>query len=55
MVALYTVWYNFVRLHNAHKLTPAMAAGLTDKMMDMTNIVRLIDASEAESRKQKAA
>ena len=26
---------NFVRTHKAHKLSPAMAAGLTDKLWDM--------------------
>ena len=29
MVALYTVWYNWIRTHKAHRVTPAMAAGLT--------------------------
>src|SRR5512137_602018 len=32
-LALYFFWYNWVRTHKAHKLTPAMAAGLTDKLM----------------------
>jgi hypothetical protein len=26
MVALYTVWYNWIRTHKAHRVTPAMAA-----------------------------
>ena len=29
MVALYTVWYNFVRIHKTLRVTPAMAAGLS--------------------------
>ena len=49
-LALYFVWYNWVRTHKAHKLTPAMAAGLTDKLMDMADVVRVIDEYEA-SRK----
>jgi IS1 family transposase len=44
MVALCAVWYNFCRLHKAHRITPAMAAGITDKLMDMSDIVVLIDA-----------
>jgi hypothetical protein len=28
MVALYTVWYNFIRRHKTLKTTPAVAAGL---------------------------
>jgi hypothetical protein len=27
MVALYTVWHNFVRIHKTLRVTPAMAAG----------------------------
>ncbi len=39
MVALYTVWYNFVRIHKTLRVTPAMAAGLTDRVWDMADIV----------------
>jgi len=53
-LALYFVWFNFVRTHKVHRMSPAMAAGLTDKLMDMADIVRLIDAHEAE-RSRKAA
>jgi hypothetical protein len=45
MVALYTVWYNFVRQHKAHRLSPAMAAGLTDRLMTVADIAEMIDAT----------
>lgn len=45
MVALYTCWYNFVRQHKAHKLSPAMAAGLTDKLWSMADLAEMIDAT----------
>ena len=45
MVALYTVWYNWVCIHKTLKVTPAMAAGITDKLMGMEDIVALIDAA----------
>ena len=32
MVALFAVCYNFVRQHKADRLSPAMAAGVTDKL-----------------------
>jgi IS1 family transposase len=48
-LALYFVWYNWVRTHKAHKLTPAMAAGLTDKLMDMADIARMIDLAAPQS------
>ena len=30
MVALYAVWYNFLRIHKTLKITPAMAAGIAE-------------------------
>lgn len=45
MVALYTVWYNFVRTHKAHRMSPAMAAGISDRLWEMKDIVALIDAN----------
>lgn len=45
MVALYTVWYNFVRINQAVKLAPAMAAGVSKTLWTMANIVALIDAA----------
>ncbi len=45
-LALYFVWYNFVRIHKSLRVSPAMAAGVTDRLWDMTDIVALIDANE---------
>jgi hypothetical protein len=53
MVALYNVWYNWIRIHKAHRMTPAMAAGLTDKLMDMKDVARLIDDQEMQAIIQK--
>jgi IS1 family transposase len=47
MVALYTVWYNFVRQHKTLRVAPAMAAGISDRLWSMDDIVALIDAQEA--------
>jgi len=44
-LALYFVYYNFVRRHTTLRMTPAMAAGLTGTMHDMAWIVGLIDAA----------
>jgi len=46
MIALYTTWYNFVRINSAVKMAPAMAAGISSKLWEMTDIVALIDAAE---------
>ncbi len=43
-LALYFVHYNFCRLHKSLKVTPAMAAGVSDTLHDMEWVVGLIDA-----------
>ena len=52
MVALYTVWYNFVRIHKTLKVTPAMAAGLTDRLWSMEDVVELIEAAAPKPDKR---
>ncbi len=44
MVAIYTVWYNFVRIHKSLRVTPAMAAGVTGRLWSMEDVVALLDA-----------
>jgi IS1 family transposase len=48
MVALYTVCYNFVRMHKTLRCSPAMAAGLSKTIWSMEDIVALIDARAAK-------
>jgi IS1 family transposase len=45
MVALYTVWYNFVRIHKTLRVTPAMAAGVSARLWNMDDVVDLLDAA----------
>lgn len=46
MVALYTVWYNFVKQHKSLKgITPAMAAGVSDTLWSMNKLAEMIDAA----------
>jgi len=45
MVALYTVWYNFVRTNSAVRMPPAMAAGIAKSPWEMSDIVKLMDAA----------
>ncbi len=53
MVALYTVWYNWVRIHKTLRVTPAMAAGLTDKLMSFEDIAGLIEAAAQKPERPK--
>jgi IS1 family transposase len=47
-VALYFCHYNFVRQHQTHRLSPAMAAGVTDRLWSIEDMIALLDA-EGES------
>lgn len=51
-VALHFMYYNFVRIHQTLRVTPAMAAQVTDRLWDIQDIVKVLEAWEA---KQKAA
>jgi len=46
MVAIYAVFYNFTKVHKTLKVTPAMEAGLTDRVWDMRDVLDLIEQSE---------
>ena len=42
-IALHFMYYNFVRIHQTLRTTPAMAAGVTDKLWDIADMVALLD------------
>jgi hypothetical protein len=43
------MYYNFVRIHQTIRCTPAMAAGVTDRLWSMMDIVGLIESRECEA------
>jgi len=45
-VALHFMYYNFVRIHKTLRMTPAMAAGVTDRLWEICDIVALVEAAE---------
>ena len=45
-LALYFAFYNFCRIHKTLKVTPAMAAGITDKLWSLEDIAARIDAAQ---------
>ena len=49
--ALYLVFYNFCRMHKSLRMSPAMAAGVTDTLRDVEWIVGLIDARTPAPKK----
>lgn len=43
-LALYFAFYNFCRIHKSLRVTPAMAAGITDRLWSLDDIIAKIDA-----------
>jgi IS1 family transposase len=54
-LALYFVHYNWMRIHKTLRVTPAMAAGLTDKLIGWEDIIAIMDAEENDALSRKRA
>ena len=52
MLSLYFVHYNFCRIHKSLKVSPAMAAGVSDTLKDIEWIISLIDARAEVPKKR---
>lgn len=51
-VALHFTYYNFCRIHQSLRITPAMAAGVSDRLWDVSDIVSLMDEAEPKAAKR---
>ena len=49
-MALHFLYYNFVRIHKTLKTTPAMAAGVTDRLWEVADMLNVLEAWEATER-----
>jgi len=47
-VAIHTMHYNFVRVHQTLRCTPAMAAGVTTKLWELSDMVKVLEDWEQE-------
>lgn len=52
-VALFVMFYNFARIHKTLRMTPAMEAGVTDRLWDVSDIVALVEAEEAKTERRR--
>jgi IS1 family transposase len=50
MVALYTVFYNYLKVHKSIRVTPAMEAKLTDRVWSFEDLVAIIDAAAPQPK-----
>jgi hypothetical protein len=44
MVAIHAVYYNYARIHKTLRITPSMAAGLSDHVWSLEEIVQMADS-----------
>ena len=51
-VALHFAYYNFVRIHKTLRMTPAMAAGVSDRLWEMADLVAIVEAAEEAPKKR---
>jgi IS1 family transposase len=49
-LALYFAFYNFCRIHKSLRMSPAMAAGITDRLWSLEDVVAKIDAMAPASK-----
>ena len=51
-LALYFVFYNFVRRHQTLRVSPAMEAGISDRLWSIEDIAAMIEASAPAPKKR---
>lgn len=54
MVALYTVFYNFLKPHKTLRVTPAMQAGIADRVWEMPELIEMLDQAALVPATQSA-
>ena len=50
-MALYHFAYSFIKIHRTLRMKSAMAAGVTDRLWEVSNLVALLEAEERGVRK----
>ena len=51
-VSLHFAYYNFVRIHKTLRMSPAMAAGVADRLWEMADLVAIVEAAEQAPKKR---
>ncbi len=51
-VALHMMYYNFVRVHKTLRVTPAMEAGVSDRLWEIADIAKLVQDAEGGPAKR---
>jgi hypothetical protein len=48
LVALFAMYYNFVRIYKRLRVTPAMTARVTEKLWEIGDVVKVLENWEAQ-------
>jgi hypothetical protein len=48
-MTIYFMHYNFVRIHQTLKITPAMAAGVTERLREVVDMVNVLETWETSN------
>jgi len=51
-MALHFMYYNFVRIHKTLRMSPAMAAGVTDGLWEVRDIADVLETWEAQATRK---
>lgn len=51
-ISLHFAYYNFVKVHKTLRMTPAMAAGVTDRLWEMADLVAVLEGAEEKPGKR---
>lgn len=51
-LAIYFMHYNFARIHSSLRVSPAMAAGVTDRLWSLEDVAGLVEANELPPKKR---
>jgi len=51
-VALFAMYYDFCKIHKTLRITPAMEAGVSDRVWDVVDIVKLVEDAEPKPVKR---
>ncbi len=52
-MSLHFMYYNFVRIHRTLRITPAMVAGVTKKLWEMSDVIDMLETWEHASARVK--
>ena len=52
-VALHFMYYNFCRIHQTLQVTPAMEAGVTNRLWDVSDIVKMVEDAQPAPKRPK--